>query len=156
MQSKNNWSKEKTMSSESNLISIDNVKCKYILDIIFSYVPHNNKMLLAQYNKKLQKNFDFDIGLYKRRTRKYRTIEKYGIGKEFNLDNKLIFEGEYKNKRKDGEGKEYHECNGKIKFEGKYLKGKRWNGIGYNLDGEKDFEIIEEMEKLKNIIIMGN
>ena len=29
----------------------------------------------------------------------------------------------------------------RIKFEGDYLNGKRWNGTGYNLIGKKDFEI---------------
>jgi len=33
----------------------------------------------------------------------------------------LIFEGEYKNGRKNGKGKE-------LLFEGEYLNGKRWNG----------------------------
>ena len=29
----------------------------------------------------------------------------------------------------------------RIKFEGNYLNGKKWNGIGYNLIGKPDFEI---------------
>ena len=33
----------------------------------------------------------------------------------------MIFEGEYKNGRKNGKGKE-------LLFEGEYLNGKRWNG----------------------------
>jgi hypothetical protein len=38
----------------------------------------------------------------------------------------LIFEGEYLNNEKNGKGKEFE--NGKLLFEGEYLKGKIWNG----------------------------
>ena len=37
-------------------------------------------------------------------------------------------------------GKEYY-FNGKPKFEGEYLKGKRWNGKGYNINDIVDLEI---------------
>jgi len=46
----------------------------------------------------------------------------------------LIFEGEYKNGRKNGKGKE-------LLFEGEYLNGKRWNGKEYDKDGYIEFEI---------------
>ena len=39
-----------------------------------------------------------------------------------------------------GKGKEYYE-NNKLKFEGVYLNGKRWNGNGYTKYGNKVFEI---------------
>ena len=29
----------------------------------------------------------------------------------------------------------------RIKFEGNYLNGKKWNGIGFNFIGKPDFEI---------------
>ena len=88
-------------------------------------------------------------------------------GKLYNMFNSLMFEGEYLNGQKwNGKGNEYYEqnftCfklfegeylngekNGKGKkyvksyltFESEYLKGKRWNGKGYNIKGKKDFEI---------------
>jgi len=37
-------------------------------------------------------------------------------------------------------GKEYY-LNGKLKFEGEYLKGKKWNGITYDIEGNFIFEI---------------
>ena len=46
----------------------------------------------------------------------------------------MIFEGEYKNRKRNGEGKEYYN-NGKIKFEGEYLKGKIIGGVGYDNEG---------------------
>ena len=41
---------------------------------------------------------------------------------------------------KNGKAKEYYK-NGNIQFEGEYLNGKRWNGISYNYNGEKEYEI---------------
>ena len=41
----------------------------------------------------------------------------------------LLYEGEYLNGEWNGKGKEYG-FDGKIKFEGEYLKGKRWSGKG--------------------------
>ena len=34
-------------------------------------------------------------------------------------------------------------------FEGEYLNGKRWNGKGYNINYEKEFEIINGNGKVK-------
>jgi len=42
------------------------------------------------------------------------------------LDEKLIFEGEYLNGKRNGNGKEYY-SNSNIKFEGEYLRGLKWN-----------------------------
>ena len=44
-----------------------------------------------------------------------------GIGKEYNEDDELDFEGEYLNGEKNGKGKGYY-ANGDLKFEGEYLK----------------------------------
>ena len=52
----------------------------------------------------------------------------------------MIFEGEYLNGKRNGKGKEYYDY-GKLKFEGEYLNGKRWNGKGYNKNGEIKFVI---------------
>ena len=59
----------------------------------------------------------------------------------------LIFEGEYKNGRKNGKGKEYN--NKKLLFEGEYLNGKRWNGKLYGKDGCIEFEIKDGNGKIK-------
>ena len=49
-----------------------------------------------------------------------------GMIKEYELGNNilsLVFEGEYKNGRRNGNGKEYR--NGILMFEGEYINGKR-------------------------------
>ena len=52
------------------------------------------------------------------------------MGKEYNDEGELIFEGEYfDGKKYNGYGKEYDEDTGKLIFECNYLDGKR-NGLG--------------------------
>jgi len=51
----------------------------------------------------------------------------------------LIFEGKYLNGKKQGKGKEYHYKYGLI-FDGEFLDGKRWNGIGIEVN--EDDQII--------------
>ena len=78
------------------------------------------------YNKELQKNCLVDLEYYKKQCEKYKICEKNGKGKEYSLNtNKLIFEGEYLNGKRNGKGKEFYE-NGKLKFEGEYINGKKW------------------------------
>ena len=51
--------------------------------------------------------------------------EKNIIGKEYNRNGKLVFEGEYlKGERWNGKGKEYN-WNKELIFEGQYLNGKK-------------------------------
>ena len=38
---------------------------------------------------------------------------------------------------KFGRGKVYDEVNGQLEFEGNYLKGKRWNGKGFNKNSKR-------------------
>ena len=48
--------------------------------------------------------------------------------KENDYDGKLRFEGEYLNGKRNGKGKEY-DYDGKLRFEWEYLNGE-WNGEG--------------------------
>ena len=43
------------------------------------------------------------------------------------MNNILRFEGEFSNGKRSGKGKEYN-LDKKLIFEGEYLDGKRWNG----------------------------
>ena len=52
--------------------------------------------------------------------------------KEYYYDGTLRFEGKYLNGKRNGKGREYYK-NGEIRFEGEYLDNKRWNGLGYDL-----------------------
>jgi len=70
----------------------------------------------------------------------YLNGKRNGKGKEYYYDGKLEFSGEYLNGQRNGEGKEYYNS-GELKFEGKYLNNERWNGIGYNKNGEIGFKI---------------
>mgnify|MGYP002624826153 CR=1 FL=1 len=57
--------------------------------------------------------------------------KRNGKGKEYDYNGRLIFEGEYL-KGKKLNGKEYNE-NYKLEFEGKYLKNKKWDGKEKNI-----------------------
>ena len=133
---------------------LEKIKSKYLIPNIFSFVNKIRKCELVKYNKNLQNNFNINLIDYKNLSEKYIIYEengkrkeydldgdllfegvylkgkRNGEGKEYNLDGK-IFEGEYLNGNKNGKGKEYY-IDDKLKFEGEYLKGKRWNGKGYD------------------------
>jgi len=71
----------------------------------------------------------------------YKNGERNGKGKEYNWSGGLIFEGEYLNGERNGKGKEYFD--NKIIFEGIYFNGKRWNGNGYDNNHNKIYELID-------------
>ena len=50
------------------------------------------------------------------------------IKEYYGEDDRLLYEGEYLNGKRNGKGKEYY-LNGYLKYEGEYLNDK-WNGIG--------------------------
>ena len=116
------------------------VKSSYIIDNIFSYLNLRTKLILIIYNKKYQNQFGINIEKYKEISGKY-IIKENGNVKEYELgSNKLLYEGEYKNGRRNGKGKEYYD-NGKIKFEGEYLNGKIIYGKGFDLFGNNNLII---------------
>ena len=86
----------------------------------------------------------------------YELEDGKGYIKEVNNDNDIIFEGEYPN----GKGKEYFFRN-KIKFEGDYINGIKYNGIGYDKNGNIIYEIkngrgyIKELDYYGNLIYEG-
>jgi antitoxin component YwqK of YwqJK toxin-antitoxin module len=60
----------------------------------------------------------------------------------------LVFEGEYLNHRRNGKGKEYN-SEEKLMFEGEFREGKKWNGKGYNPQGKVEYEIKKGNGKVK-------
>ena len=90
--------------------------------------------------------------------------EKNGIGEERCCETNVIYFGEFKDGERNGKGKEYYENNknlifegeyisnyrlkgkeylhGKLEYEGEYLLNKKWNGIGFNENGNKIYQII--------------
>ena len=65
--------------------------------------------------------------------------KKNGIGKEYDIDNNLIFEGEYEDGLKK-KGKEFYIIGAK-KYEGDYKNGKRWNGMLYDIHKKNKYEL---------------
>ena len=151
---------------------------KYFLYIIFSNIDEGKKLKMIQYNKTLQNKLNININnfiFFSQRIIKYisntyakeyiRDLDftifegnyangkRNGEGSEYYLID-LIFSGEYKNGKRNGEGKEYYK-NKYIKFEGEYLNGKRWNGIGYDINGEKIYEIHNGKGKIKEYDFSG-
>ena len=120
---------------------LKHVKTSYFLRILFSYVDEKQKLKLIKYNKSLQVNLNISLINYKYFSGRYIIYESNGIGKEYNNENDiLLFEGEYKNGKRNGKGKEYY-YGGKLEFEGEYLNGKI-NGKGkeYDSNGKIKFE----------------
>ena len=129
-----------------NTCKIDIIKSNYILQTIFIHFSKKQKLEIIIYNKTIQKRLILNIDDYKEESEKYKIGEKNGFVEEYHLyDDILLFKGEYKNGKRNGKGKEYYK-NGKVKFEGKYLNGKKVEGKGYNYEGKIN-QIIEKNGK---------
>ena len=130
---------------------LNNIKSKYLLEInILSNLDDKKKLNLIKYSKKQQKNLDVNLIYYKFLSKKYIIFENNKKGKEYNAFNdKLIFEGEYSNKKRNGQGKEYYDDN-RVKYEGEFLNGKRWNGKIYSY--KNGSEIIQELKEGRGLI----
>ena len=123
-----NVSNHVSKTKEIKNSTIKDVKSKYIINIIFSFLDEKAKLNLIKYNKYFQKSLSIDIEYYKIISRRYIVKGRNGYAKEYLLNtNELIFEGQYKNNKRNGEGTEYHD--GKKIFKGQFLNGKR-NGKG--------------------------
>ena len=119
---------------------IKEIKSNYIKSQFFSFLNKKQFLNVINYNKELQQIFGVNIEDYKKISGKYIICEN-GKGKEYTLENKLVFEGEYLNGKRNGKGKEYY-LDGDLKFEGEYLNREIWNGKGkkYYPNGELKFE----------------
>ena len=109
---------------------LENVKSRYILEIIFSNINDGIKLNLIKFNKKIKLKLDINLLHYKLYSGRYFIGKRNGKGKEYNsFNHKLVFEGEYLEGKRAGCGKEYFfdenkQLNIKV-YEGKYLNGKR-------------------------------
>ena len=122
---------------------LKSVKSKYILEIIFSKLNEKKKLRMIIYNKNFQKKLGININDYKTLSGKLFVGEKNGIGKEYVIEtNKLLFEGNYLNGKRNGKGKVYWD-NGKIQFEGVFLNGAKIKGKEYNPEGKTILKINE-------------
>ena len=124
-----------------NINIIRDIKSSYNLERIFSFLDKREKLNMIIYNHQLYEILGVNIQDYKSISGRYKIIEKNGKGREYIINtNKLKFEGEYINRKRNGRGKEYFD-DGKLKFEGEYINGKR-NGTGkeYYHDGKLKFK----------------
>ena len=131
---------------------LSNIKSLEILKKIFSYIYRKHMLKLINYNNSIQSKLSIDLDSYKDNTIVYRLIENNGQGKEYDKDkDELLFEGEYKNKKRNGIGKEYDE--GKLIFEGEYKNGIK-NGYGKKYD-KKNGKLIFEGQYLNGVECEG-
>jgi len=79
---------------------LDNIKSSFILKIIFSFMEEKTKLIILRYNKTIQKKLNIRVYDYMRLSPTYIIFEGKGKGKEYNDDGKLVFEGEYLNRKK--------------------------------------------------------
>ena len=118
------------------------IRSNYLVEEILIYVGNRRKFNLIKYNKKIQTIAGLNLIDFRRFSGRY-IREEFGRIKEYNsYNNRLIFEGEYSNGKRNGYGKEYNE-EGKLIFEGEYLNDKKWNGKEYrydNINGKLLFE----------------
>ena len=71
-----------------------------------------------------------------------------GKGKEYIKEGKLMFEGGYLNGKRNGKGNEYY-FNGKLTFGGEYLFDNKYNGKGYDANGNIIYELKNGSGKVK-------
>ena len=76
--------------------------------------------------------------------------ERNGKGNEYYADGKIKFEGEYKNGERNGKGKKYYYTNTQLEFEGEYKNGEKWDGKGYDINGNILFELKQGNGFIKN------
>ena len=97
------------------------IRSKYITKNIFSYINEKTKLNLIKFNKKLQKELCIKIINYQILSGRYIEYETNDTIKEYNAYNDLlIYEGEFKEGKRNGKGKEYNN-EGKLIYEGEYL-----------------------------------
>ena len=134
---------EEKLKNIKSINLIKAIKSRYNIKLIFSYLEQKLKQEIIRYNKNYQNLFNINIDDYKKDCKFIRIMEKNGFGKEYTLGgNTLIFEGEFKNGKKNGKGTEYINGGKKQKsFEGTYLNGKRHGkGIEYDPWGNIKFK----------------
>ena len=120
---------------------LEHVKLDFFLKIMFSYIEKGTKLKIIKYNRSLQNKIDINILHYKVYSGRFIIYETKEKGKEYNgYKDQLVYEGEYLNGERNGQGKEYDE-KVRLIYEGEFKNGKK-NGKGkeYNYKGELIYE----------------
>ena len=116
---------------------LENIKSKYLVKLLFTFLLHKRKLRIARHNKQLQEKLDINLIFYKNMTHKYIIYEKNGIGKEYNLEGELLYKGQYHEGERNGKGEEYYLSH--IRYKAEYKDGKR-NGYGEENEGLHTFK----------------
>ena len=75
---------------------------------VFTMLKETRKLNIIKHNKYIQNEFHITLLDYKNESGRYIIFDGKGKGKEYNAyNNELMFEGEYKNGRINGNGIEY-------------------------------------------------
>ena len=116
------------------------LKSNLVLKKLFDLLENTLCLKIISYNKLFQSKLSKNIEDFKKAAKIYIIFEDKGTTKEYDKEsNDLIFEGEYKNKKRNGLGKEYSQ--GKLLFEGQYKDGlKNGQGKKYDEEGKLLFE----------------
>ena len=83
---------------------------------------------------------EFKKGKKNGKAKEYYSVPDESSTNKFKFKTKIKFDGNYLDGEKEGEGIEYHK-NDKIKFQGVYKKGMKWDGVEYDENGQKIFGI---------------
>ena len=82
---------------------LGDINSAYVIKEVFSFLNEKQLLNMIIYNRGLQKMFLVNFEYYKRKSGKYRIIERNGKGREYILGTfKIIFEGEYENEKRNG------------------------------------------------------
>ena len=156
VEDKNNSATKKEIKNSQFINFKDSVKSKYIQILTFSFLDRKNILDLVKYNLKLQELLEININTYKKISQSIKIGKGDGYCRIYDLYTMALkFEGEYKNGKKNGKGKEFYKSHdiyeneyslgeksgSKLIYEGEFLNGKR-NGKGkeYNDNGKLIFE----------------
>ena len=86
------------------------IKSIFILKKIFINVENTKKMNIIVYNKKIQRKMGLNITDFMRFSGRYRVEEDDKIKDYSSYDHRLLFEGQYANRKRNGDGKEFDEA----------------------------------------------
>ena len=116
---------------------MEEIKSKFIIKLIFSFLRRNSFLTIISYSKQFQSKLNITLNDYKFATN-YHLIQENDITKIFLKDsNILVFQGKFE-KGKKIEGKEYKM--GKKYFIGKYKNNSKYEGKTLNKAGNTIFK----------------
>ena len=126
---------------------LEKIKSKFFLRMLLFSLDERVKLKLVQYNKRLQKEININIINYKIFSGRYIVYDTKENGAEYsNYDDKIIFKGEYFLCYRL-KGKKY--IKGLLQFEGEFLFNNKYNGKGYDENGNVISELKNGTGKVK-------